>query len=198
MEEKKEQGKKNNKLIIVLVVVIALLILFFVIPNKEGRIKNSVKSSLVKLVEKSDLETVNFNYNVIAKKCKNEEKCDLSSNNIKDFEYVLSCTGTVTAGMDFDNVKIDADKQNKKIVITMPDSKITEVNVKSLKFLNGEDVSASELPDARSLCKKTIEEKSSADDKLLPAAKEQAEVVLQSFYEQWIKAFDEGYTVEIR
>lgn len=197
-EKKKKEEKKNNKLIIFLVLVIVVLVVVFVIPNKEGRIKTNVKTSLVKLVEKSDLETVNFNYNVIAKKCKKEENCDLNSNNIKDFEYVLSCTGTVTAGIDFDNVKIDVNNQDKKIIITMPDFKITEENVKSLKFLNGEDVSASELPEARSLCKKTIKEKSSVDDKILPAAKEQAEVVLQSFYEQWVKAFDEEYKVEIR
>ena len=197
-EKKKKEEKKNNKLIIFLVLVIVVLVVVFVIPNKEGRIKTNVKTSLVKLVEKSDLETVNFNYNVIAKKCMKEENCDLNSNNIKDFEYVLSCTGTVTAGIDFDNVKIDVNNQDKKIIITMPDFKITEENVKSLKFLNGEDVSASELPEARSLCKKTIKEKSSMDDKILPAAKEQAEVVLQSFYEQWVKAFDEEYKVEIR
>ena len=198
MDEKKEKSKKNNKLIIFLLVVIVILVIVFVIPNKGGKIRINVKSSLESLVEKSDLETVSFNYNVIAKKCKNEDKCDLASNDIKDFDYVLSCTGMLTAGIDFDKVDIKVDDGNKKITITLPDSQITEVNVKTLKFLNGEDVSSSQLPEARALCKKTIEEKSSMDKKVLPAAKEQAKVVLQSFYEQWVKAFDGNYKVEIR
>ena len=70
--------------------------------------------------------------------------------------------------------------------------------ITSTNFLNGKDVPANELPNARKLCEDTAKEKSDKDGKLLPAAKEQASVVLESFYEQWIKAFDKSYTVEIK
>ena len=195
----KEEEKKSRKkpIVIILLLIIVVLVVVFVIPNKEGKIKILAKSSLDRLVEKSELETVNFNYNVIAKKCKKEDKCDLTSNNIKDFEYVVSCTGTLTGGIDFSKVEITVDSKNKKLIVKLPEAKITDVNIGSLKFLNGEDVSASELPNARLLCENTIKEKSAQDEKVVPAIKEQASVVLQSFYEQWIKAIDKSYKVEV-
>ena len=200
MEVKEEKMKtKNNKgLVLLLIGIIIVLVGVFVIPNKEGKIKISAKTSLDRLVEKSDLETVNFTYNVIAKKCKDMNNCNLKSNDIDDFEYVVSCKGTLTAGIDFKDVKIDINKKEKKLIVTLPDATIKEININSTNFLNGKDVPASELPNARKLCEDTTKEKSDKDGKLLPAAKEQASVVLESFYEQWVKAFDKSYTVEVK
>lgn len=189
---------KTKKIMILGFICFILVMIILVLFSKEGNVEVKVKSSLDKLVEKSDLETVNFTYNVIAKKCKDEEKCDKKSNNIDDFEYVLSCKGTITSGIDFKNVNVKVDKKNKKLLVKMPEAVITDNNVISLKFLNGEDIPASELANARRLCEETIEEKSKKDDELLPAAREQAEVVLKSFYEQWLKAFDKDYKVEIK
>lgn len=205
MEVKEEKNKKiemtdmqKKLIIIILVVVIIILGIIFIVLNKAGETKTNVTSSLDRIVEKGDLETVNFTYNVIAKQCKDEEDCDLESNNIDDFEYVVYCTGTLTAGIDFEKVKVDLDKSNKKLIVTMPEATITEINVGTLKFLDGEEIPASELPNARKLCKETIKSKSDNDGKLLPAAKEQASVVLVSLYEQWLKAFDEDYKVEVK
>lgn len=205
MEVKEEKNQKNalsnmqkkTLMIIICLIVIGVVVVLF-ITNKEGDIKTTFKSSLDRIVEKSDLETVNFTYNVIAKQCKDNEDCDLSSNNIKDFEYVVSCQGTLTAGIDFSKVEIDVDKTNKTIIVTMPAATIKGSNVGSLKFLDGKEIPANELPKARELCEKAIETKSREDGKLLPAAKEQASVVLKSLYEQWLKAFDNDYKVEVK
>lgn len=198
-ENKEEKSKNKTKLVIIIsITCLIVLTLNLIVFNKEGNIEVKVKSSLDRLVEKSDLETASFTYNVIAKKCKDEEKCVKESNNINDFEYVISCKGTITAGIEFKNIKIDVDKKNKKLIVKIPEAGIKDINVVSLKFLNGEDLPASELANARKLCKETINEKSEKDNKLLPAAKEQAEVVLKSFYEQWLKSFDEEYKVEVK
>ena len=106
LKEKKEKEnnliKSNNKiktLVFGILAVIAVLVVFLSITNKKGNIETKVKSMLDKVVEKIDLETATFNYNVIAKQCKKEEKCNKESNNIDDFEYVVSCKGTITAGI---------------------------------------------------------------------------------------------------
>ena len=203
-EGKKEiVRKKGSKLkVFLLLLVLVIIVIFvkkFIISGGKGNIDLKVKSTLEKVVEKSDLETVNITYNVIAKKCKDEDNCDLTSNSIEDFAYVVSCKGTIAAGIDFNNVDISIDEDNKKVIIVLPDAKITdEPNITSIKFLNGNDLPAEELPNARKLCQETTLEKSENDDKLLPAAKEQAIVVLEQFYKQWIKAFDDSYQVEIR
>jgi hypothetical protein len=170
-----------------------------VITAKKGSVTVKVKSLLNELVEKSDLETVNFTYNVIAKKCREDELCDKSSNKIEDFEYVVSCSGTITAGIDFKDVKIENDSKNKKIIINIPEATIKgEPNIGTIKFLNGKDVAASELPNARKLCQETTKEKSEADEKIIPYAKEQAEIILVEFYKPFIKAYDSSYEIEVR
>ena len=73
-----------------------------------------------------------------------------------------------------------------------------EPTIGSVKFLNGEDVSADELPNARKLCQEETKAKSETDDKLIPAAKEQAKTVLEEFYKQWIKSYDNTYVVEVK
>lgn len=193
--------KMNNRNIITIVVCILLIIIIisFFSNNSDGKVKTQIRTTLDSIIEKSDLETANITYNVIAKKCKNENNCDKNSNNIDDFEYVVSCKGTITAGIDFKKVNIEVDEKNKKVIITMPEATIKgEPNIGSIKFLNGKDLKAAELPEARKLCQETAKEKSEKDNKLIPAAKEQARVVLEEFYDQWIKAYDSSYTVEVK
>ena len=111
---------------------------------------------------------------------------------------MVSCKGSITAGIDFKDVKIDIDKKNKKIVVKVPEATIKgEPNIGSIKFLNGDEIPAEEYPNARKLCQETTILKSKEDDKLIPMAKEQALVVLEEYYNQWIKAYDSSYKVEI-
>lgn len=206
--EKKEKEKKEKKNSlksfkrIGLLLIILILVVFgikMIILNKDGDVKNQVKTILDRVVQKSELETVTITYNVIAKKCKDENNCDKSSNNIKDFKYVVSCQGTITAGIDFDKVKVEVDESKKNIIIHIPEASIKgDPNILSINFLNGNELSASELTNARNLCQETTKERSQADGKLIPAATEQAKIVLEGFYKQWVKAFDSSYTVEIR
>ena len=198
--KKKCSNKISHLILVALIIIIVLILILISILNKnENQIEIKVKSSLEKIVEKNDLETMNIAYNVIAKKCKDEIECDKNSNNIDDFDYVVSCKGTITTGIDFSQVKIEVDKETKKIVVEMPEATIKDDPIiGSIKFLNGEDVSASELPNARKLCQETVIEKSNADSNLIPSAKEQAKVVLEEFYSQWIKAYDKVYVVEFK
>lgn len=197
-KKKKKKRNKYTKLIFILICIIVILIAVFVIPSREGITRISVKSSLDRIEKSSDLETVSFTYNVIAKKCEDKDDCNLQSNDIDEFEYVVSCKGTVTAGIDFEKVKIDIDKDAKKLILTLPESSIKDTNVESLDFINGDDIPAEELPNARKLCEDTTKEKSDNDEDLLPAAREQAIDVLKSFYKQWLKAYDEEYKIVVK
>ena len=145
-QEKEEEKHKKIKnplkvlcLILLSLIFIALISVILVL-NKEGKITEKVKTSLDKIVEKSDLETINVTYNIIAKQCKKND-CDKKSNNIDDYKYVVSCKGTITAGINFKDVKIDEDIKNKKIIVTVPEATLTgEPTIGSVKFLNCEDV----------------------------------------------------------
>lgn len=198
---KKKSSKSKGIIKRLILIIIIVVIVFFLINtySNGGNIETKAKISLDKIVEKSDLETANITYNVIGKKCKNEKKCNLNSNKMSNFEYVVSCKGTLTAGIDFSKVKIDIDNNNKILKIEMPEVTLKgEPTIGSVKFLNGSDVPADELPAARKLCQETVKTRSEEDNKLLPAAKEQARIVLEEFYKNWIKAYDSSYKVEVR
>ena len=184
------QKKKKHKGITLLILILIIGgVGYLLINNREGDIKTVIKSSLDKIVEKSDLETANVTYNVIAKKCKDSKNCNINSGNMDDFEMVLSCKGTLTAGIDFKEVKLEVDEKSKSVTVIVPEAVIKgEPNIGSVKALNGEDLPANKLPEARKLCQETAKEKSDKDNKLLPAAKEQARVVLEEYYNQWVKA----------
>ena len=203
-EERKEKSKNkkdiklnNNMLLGCVLLVVFLGIILFVISSRKPNITVSVQSSLEKLVDRADLETANLNYNFVAKKCNDNKECDLNSNNIDDFDMVVSCKSIITVGLDFDKVKVVDDKANKVVKISIPEPSIKEINPGSVKFLNGDELEAEALVDARKLCEDTAKEKSSKDEKFMQAAKDQAIVVIKSFYEKWIKAINDSYSVEI-
>ena len=200
-EKTNRNGENKKKIIfpIIIAIILIIIIILFISAKGHGSVKTHIKTTLDSIVEKSDLETANITYNVIAKRCKDDKNCDKASNDIDDFKYVVSCKGTITAGIDFKKIDVNVDEKKKKIIITMPDATIKgDPNIGSIKFLNGKELGASELPDARKLCQETVKEKSEKDNKLIPAAKEQARVVLEEFYGQWIKAYDSSYTIEVK
>jgi hypothetical protein len=206
MEEKNNNIKEKKKgfkfrsiflLILIILVIILIIIGLFKFTSKKGKITVNIKSSLEKIVEKSDLETATFTYNLVAKKCKDDNNCDIESNKMANFKYVVSCKGSVTAGLDFSKIIIKEDKSNKKIIVTLPDTAITsKAEISTINFINGDDLPADTIPEARKLCQETIENKSNEDDKLLETAKNQAEIVLEEYYKQWIKTYDSSYKVE--
>ncbi len=208
--EEKVKTKKNpfkgiinfvrKRIILVLVIAVVVLVgIIALLTRKGNQIEIKVKSTLEKIVEKNDLETLSIVYNVIAKQCNEGVECDKTSNDIDDFYYVVSCKGTITAGIDFSKVKIEVLKEEKKVVVEIPEATIQGIpSIGSIKFLNGDDIPASKVSEARKLCEETIIEKSELDDRLIPSAKEQAKVVLEEFYKQWVKAYDSSYVVEVR
>lgn len=202
-KEKKNNNKKKLTLKQMIGIGVGILILAAIVSillSKEGNVTIEVKNSLEKLIEKAELQTATFTYNVIAKECKKDEKCDKNSNNINDFKFVVSCSGTVTAQIDFNNdkIKINVDENNKKIIIELPEAKLNKPKITSRKFLNGEDLLASETANAENLCNETIKEKSQKDKKILAMAKEQAKVVLKSFYEKSKEALAKEYEIEVK
>lgn len=200
--EKIKKLNKATKIIIILLIIIAISCFVLSITNsRAGQLRISAKSSLEKIVEKNDLETVNYTYNAIAKQPK-KEGIPEDSTNTDDYKYFVSYEGTVSAGIDFKQVKIDVVKETKKLVITVPEPKITGYNVDigSLNFIFTKDKynEASELESAFKLCKADLENRSEKDDIILQTAKQNSITVLEAFFKPWIETFNKEYQVEIK
>ena len=202
VSEKIKKLNKSTKIIIILVIVIAILCLALGVANSEtGKLKITAESSLEKIVEKNDLETVSYTYNAIAKQPKNADG-NVESENNDDYKYFVSYEGTVSAGIDFKQVKIDVDKKAKKLIITVPEPRMTGYNVDigSLKFIFTKEKynEASELESAFKLCKADLENRSEKDELILKTAKQNSITVLEAFFKPWIETFNNEYEVEIK
>ena len=200
--DKIKKLNKTTKIIIILLIIIVILCLALGIAKSEtGKLRISATSSLEKIVEKNDLETVNYTYNAIAKQPKNENVPE-NSENTDDYKYFVSYQGTVSAGIDFKQVKIDVDNKEKKLIITVPEPKITGYNVDigSLKFIFTKDKynEASELENAFKLCKSDLANRSEKDSLILQTAKQNSITVLEAFFKPWIETFNDEYDVEIK
>lgn len=169
--------------------------------SETGKLKIRAESSLEKIVEKNDLETVSYTYNAIAKQPKNAD-VNVDSENNDDYKYFVSYKGTVSAGIDFKKVEIDIDKKAKKMIITVPEPKITGYNVDigKLKFIFKKEKynEASELESAFKLCKADLENRSEKDEFILKTAKQNSITVLEAFFKPWIETLNNDYEVEIK
>ena len=193
--------KMNGKTKITIGVVLIIVVLFGVLGlnSEPNRIKIRAWSSLEEVFEKNDLETVKYTYNGIAKQCK-KDNCTEDSD-MKDYKYFVLYNGTVTAGIDFKEIDIEVDKSAKKLIITIPEPKITGYNVEeSMKFIvnNNKYNEASEYEAALKLCKEDLESRSKEDETILTTAKQNTIIVLEAFFKPWIENFNDEYKVEIK
>lgn len=195
------KSSSKTKIIIILIIFVVLSLFLSSFFSSSKKIKFSAESSLEKVVDMNNLETVTYTYNAIARQCK-KTNCSSESTDIDDYKYFVSYEGTVTAGIDFKQVKIDVDKKAKKLIIDLPEPIITghNVDISKLKFIfKGEKYNeASELENAFKLCKRDLENRTTEDDLILKTAKDNSISVLKGFYEPMIKKIDKDYIIEFK
>lgn len=161
--------KSKFVVICVIVVILVVTILFSILFAKERKITTIAESSLKEVIETSELSTVEFIYNSIV------TVPDEDGNP----KYHVAYEGTVKAGFDFNAITTEVDKENKKIVIVIPEIKINSVNIndETLDFIFIKDKYDTET---------TFQEayKTSYDD--LEKKAEANEIIKQTAYENAI------------
>ncbi|MBQ7789844.1 MAG: DUF4230 domain-containing protein [Bacilli bacterium] len=194
-EKIKKFFKKNKKVILIgCGIALGVSVIIGVLSSSEGDEITKVSSTFEGFVEKAELNVATFNYNVIAKKCKDgDKKCDKKSNDISDFEHVVSCKGKVVVKYQVEDIKYK--HEGGKVFITMPKPIVDTVEDVKVNSLNGGDHPASSLPKVIELCKNEIRERSSNDEQLIETSQNQATVVLKSFYEQLEKINGDSYEI---
>lgn len=171
--------------IFLLVVVVSVIAIGFVtiknsfIPNR-GKVITITTSSLVDIIDTTDLSTMKYTYNSLVKAVNEKNKIDY---------YVTYC-GTIKAGIDLSEISkgISIDSKNCIITITLPPVKIHEATVDagSLEYLfvKGKNTEKT-YAEALALCKKDIENAAS-NGVLLESARENAETTIRALLSPWI------------
>ena len=204
-DEKKQKPKqqqtkvKKQKIFIgsiVLIISAIILIISFGVGKLPFFSQNTVttlsKASLEKVLETSQLTTLQYTYNAIA---------EVKKEYFDTVKYHVAYEGTVQAGIDFEDIAIDIDEATKHITITLPETSIQHVIVtaESMEYIFNEDKYESETvaSEAYGACVKDLKNRAEHEVQLLQMAKDNAKDAVKALIEPWVKQVDGEYTIEI-
>lgn len=195
-----EQKRKPIGIIIVILIAIGLIaggvILGISLNSKDsndGSEKVLTKQTLMKFVNVSELSTSTSIYNGVAK-VMNEKKPE-------KVDYYVSYEAKVAAGIDFDKIEITVDPDEKKIVIKLPEAKITniDVDVASMDFIfvdkraNKSTVTETALK----ACEADVDAESREQSAILDLAQQNAVNVATALVKPFVEQLDEEYTLTV-
>ena len=180
-------------LVIVIVMIIAAIIVIKMKNSDAGKSTTVTKSSLEKVLEISDLSTLDYNYNSIV---------DVKDEEGEKEKYHVAYEGTVTVGVDMSKVQISVDENIKKITIKVPDPVVQNVNIDmgTLQFIFEKDKYETESVtiEAYNACVADLENKAKQEDSLMTIAKENAINGINALISPWIEQVEGKYTVEVK
>jgi preprotein translocase subunit SecF len=198
---KKQKFKEKNKLRIIIPVILVMLVVVLFIGY---RIKKTLepaghkvttvsKASLEKVLDISELSTLDYNYNAIATVYEDDNTT---------VKYYVAYEGTVNAGIDFSKIEVSEPDEEKHITITLPEIEIqnTNVDMGSLDYIfikskyNKETVSQ----EAYLASQNDLESRANDTVELEQMAKDNAVASVQALIQPWLDQLDEGYTVDIQ
>ena len=197
IKEKKLIALKIPKLwLLGISVTIALIVVILCacIFGKETEKEIITSSTLEKIVEVSELSTFEAVYDGIAQVMNKEDK--------EKTDYYVSYKSKIKAGIDFKEVKINVDRGKKIIVVTMPEIKITKVNVDiaSLDYivvnkkLNTETISI----EAYAECEKDAKREITKENAIYELAEQNAENIIEALIMPFVKELDSEYKLEFK
>ena len=191
--------KKQKKLfyvgIIIGVVILALIVIMLfgrgAAKGNEAEIVTS--STLEKIVNVSELSTFEAIYNGIATVANQEEPAEI--------DYHVYYEATVKAGIDFEQVEIVVDNENKKISVTLPAVEITEVNVDiaSLEYIfeNSNADTETVSQEAYKACIADVTEESGTESAIYELAEQNARNIVEALVKPFVSQLDAEYLLEV-
>ena len=196
-EKKKLSFRQIIKYIRLLCYIIVAIIVFLFVKEKmfsrESKPEIISKSTLEKVINVSDLSTFEAIYNGIATVA-NEEKPE-------NIDYYVSYEAKVKAGIDFEKVNLEVNEAEKMITVTLPEVKITDVNVDiaSLDYIfmnkraNTETVSAQ----AYKKCIDDVTKESNSTTEIYELAKQNACNIVEALIKPFVEQLDDKYELKI-
>lgn len=177
-----------------LIVIIGVCASVLITQNKEGQLTTISESSLQKIIEINELSTVDYTYNAIATR--------YVKDNAEEVEYYVAYEGAVTAGIDFHEIGIDVNEEEKIVTITIPEVEIHDVRVDmgTMDYIFVKDKFETETisQEAYKLCKADLKKRIEKEELLYNTARENAISSVEALFKPWIETIDKEYKVEIK
>ena len=191
----KKLSKKSLVILICCFIVVILIITTILFVNKNGRKKLEIitKSNLEKIINVSDLSTLEAVYNGIAKVTNNEEPDEVN--------YYVSYDAKIKAGIDFQQVDINLDNEKKVIKVKIPEIKINDINVDIASldyiFMNDKANTKTVSEQAYEKCIEDVTSEVDTEDAIYELAKENAQNIIEALIKPFINQLDAEYKLEI-
>jgi hypothetical protein len=159
--------------------------------KKEEKVTTITQSDIEEVFEISELQTAEYVYNAIVA---------VYSDDGKKVKYYASYEGTVTAGINFNDIAIDIDEENKEITLTVPEVSILDISVKNLEFIftNKKYNDKDTYNEALLECNADLNERVESDEKFLNMAKENTNQVVGAMVSPWVSVIDAEFKVTVR
>ncbi len=186
---------KKSLVILICCFIVVILIITILFVNKNGKKKLEIitKSNLEKIINVSDLSTLEAVYNGIAKVTNNEEPDEV--------DYYVSYDAKIKAGIDFQQVDINLDNEKKVIKVKIPEIKINDINVDiaSLDYIFMDDKANTETvsEQAYEKCIEDVTSEVDTEDAIYELAKENAQNIIEALIKPFINQLDAEYKLEI-
>ena len=154
--------------------------------QRDGKLTVVSKSSLERVIEISELPTVEYTYNAVAKKADTKGM----------ILYYVSYKGFVTAGIDFSKITFDIsdDENNPCVTIHLPEVTIQDcrVDMGSMQFIFKDSDAKTETvsEEAYKICKADLQSRVTNENELFDIARENAQAAVKGLYEPWIRQLD--------
>ena len=163
------------------------------IIGEEGKVETVSVASIQEVLEISELSTAEYVYNSIARAYEEDGTT---------VRYYVAYEGTINAGINFNEIGIDLNKDDKILTITLPEITIQSVTVDpgSLEYIFEDKKSETENvhKEAFELCQKDLEEKANNEDELLSLARTNAETTVTALLRPWIMQIDNTFTINVK
>ena len=191
----KRLSKKSLVILICCFIVVILIITTILFVNKNSRKKLEIitKSNLEKIINVSDLSTLEAVYNGIAKVTNNEEPDEVN--------YYVSYDAKIKAGIDFQQVDINLDNEKKVIKVKIPEIKINDINVDIASldyiFMNDKANTKTVSEQAYEKCIEDVTSEVDTEDAIYELAKENAQNIIEALIKPFINQLDAEYKLEI-
>lgn len=199
MEEKKKTTMSGKTLklllaILLVVIVIAVVLVGTKVASRKSEPEIISKSTLERIINVSDLSTFEAVYNGVAK-VMNEKKPE-------NVDYYVSYNAKVKAGLDFEKIDLEIDREEKIITVKLPEIKITDVNVDitSLDYIFMNDKANTETVSAQAYkkCIEDVTNESSNEDAIYTLAEQNAHNIIEALIKPFVEQLDEEYQLVIK
>ncbi len=217
MFPKKQRNEKTRKslkakmiLLLIIIVLLALLAavtkLYFdsqkedkdVIPTILEQTTHPAEvtfteAQLQDVLETSELSTATYTYNSIV---------SAYAEDGVTVRYHVSYEGSVKAGVDFADIDMEIDNENKTILLILPDAEVldTSVNAGTLDYIFADQKYNTETiaQEAYNLSCIDLESKIEQEEQLYAIAKENAVAAVEALIKPWVEQIDANYIVSVR